>query len=276
MPVSVVDLYRDYLPKTNCGDCGFPTCIAFAGKVVSERHPVADCPHIDPGKMEALQAELSAQHETGRWLRRDPAGDALAWARERAASMAITDLPKRIGGELVRTGDGDALKLPYFNSHVFIGEAGLTTAEGEPLNRWEQVFIYNHMAQGGRALPTGNRRGFESLPNTVSKMKSMKAHVEVPIAEAFQGRAPALLAAARALGGKDASAENPGADAAVRLRRLPRVPVVLLFWDAEPEDGFEARAKLLFDETVTEHLDIESILFLSERIRQLLCGDDDP
>ena len=30
--------------------------------------------------------------------------------------------------------------------------------------------------------------------------------------------------------------------------------------------------KLLFDETVTEHLDIESIVFLSERLRQLLCG----
>ena len=33
-----------------------------------------------------------------------------------------------------------------------------------------------------------------------------------------------------------------------------------------------AQAKLLFDETVTEHLDIESIVFLSERLRQLLCG----
>jgi hypothetical protein len=44
---------------------------------------------------------------------------------------------------------------------------------------------------------------------------------------------------------------------------------MLLFWDAE--EGFDARAKLLFDETVTEHLDIESILFLSERLREMLC-----
>ena len=36
MALSVVDLYAKVLPRTNCRDCGFPTCIAFAGMVVSE------------------------------------------------------------------------------------------------------------------------------------------------------------------------------------------------------------------------------------------------
>lgn len=36
MALSVVDIYRNMLPKTNCGDCGSPTCFAFAGKVVSK------------------------------------------------------------------------------------------------------------------------------------------------------------------------------------------------------------------------------------------------
>jgi hypothetical protein len=53
------------------------------------------------------------------------------------------------------------------------------------------------------------------------------------------------------------------------------VPVTLLFWDEDPVDGFGATAKLLFDETVTEHLDIESIVFLSERLRQMLCDAAD-
>lgn len=37
MALSVVDLYKNVLPKTNCGDCGFPTCLAFASMVVSEK-----------------------------------------------------------------------------------------------------------------------------------------------------------------------------------------------------------------------------------------------
>ena len=27
MPLSVVDIYKNLLPKTNSGDCGFPTCL---------------------------------------------------------------------------------------------------------------------------------------------------------------------------------------------------------------------------------------------------------
>ena len=46
MPLSVVDLYKTVLPKTNCGDCGFPTCLAFASMVVSEGRPLSDCPHV--------------------------------------------------------------------------------------------------------------------------------------------------------------------------------------------------------------------------------------
>ncbi len=44
-----------------------------------------------------------------------------------------------------------------------------------------------------------------------------------------------------------------------------------MFWGEDPEEGFEPMAKLSFDENVTEHLDIELIMFLSERLRQLLC-----
>jgi hypothetical protein len=67
--------------------------------------------------------------------------------------------------------------------------------------------------------------------------------------------------------------ELGSADAAFVFTPLPRVPVALLFWDEDPAEGFSAEVSLLFDETVLEHLDIESILFLSERLQELLCAD---
>ena len=60
-------------------------------------------------------------------------------------------------------------------------------------------------------------------------------------------------------------------DLALLFKPLPRIPVILLFWDEDQDEGVEAQVKPLFDETVTEHLDIESIVFLSERLGQLLC-----
>jgi len=34
------------LPKTNCGDCGIPTCLAFAMKVAAGQAEIDQCPHV--------------------------------------------------------------------------------------------------------------------------------------------------------------------------------------------------------------------------------------
>ena len=129
------------------------------------------------------------------------------------------------------------------------------------------------MAQGGSSRPTGNWKALEAFPNTVSKVKSMRSHVEAPLRECFTGRGEALREAALSIGGVDKTAEMGSADQAIELHPLPRVPVMVMFWDAEAEEGMDATVKLLFDETITQHLDIESIMFLSERIQKLLCGE---
>jgi hypothetical protein len=271
MALSPIDIYRDVLPQTNCGDCGYSTCLAFASMVVSEQLPLGNCPHLAADVIDRCEKELQQQYANKKWTKRDMAEDALTWAKERSASMALSDLPERIGGELMDQNGQTALKLPYFNSHVIITQDGITKPNGELLTRYEQVFLYNHMAQGGRVQPTGNWKSLVEFPNTVSKIKSMKSHVEAPLIKTFSGRTDNLLSAGKTIGGIDQTESIDNADAALLFQALPRVPVRLMFWDAAPEDGFDAEAKLLFDETITEHLDIESIMFLSERICDLLC-----
>lgn len=273
MALSVVDIYRDYLPKTNCRECGHPSCLAFAGMVISSKYPLEKCPYIPSALLEKGKAELQVQYQQGKWLKKDMAEEALAWASQRSASMEISELPPRIGGTLVTT-DGDTfLKLPYFNRFILLSKAGLTNDHGDPLNRWEQVFIYNHLAMGGSSEPTGILKSFKEFPNTVSKIKSMVSTVEEPIQTKFAGKSDDLILALTALGGIDAGDRFPSPDVAFRLDPFPRVPVVLLFWDKEDEDDYGARVSLLFDETITQHLDIESILFLSETIKTALCSD---
>lgn len=276
MPLSVVDIYRDILPQTNCGDCGFPTCLAFAGMVVSEKHPLRNCPHIEPDVVERCQSELDKQYSEGKWLKRDMAKDALKWAKERSSSMKIEHLPDRIGGTLITTKNGNALKLPYFKNSIIITKENIIKNDGQDLTRWEQVFIYNHMAQGGRKRPTGKWKGFVEFPNTVSKMKSMVENIEVPLTEKFKGKPDQLLAAAQTLGAINKTDDVHSADLAILFKPLPRIPIMLIFWDEDKNEGFEATAKLLFDETITEHLDIESIMFLSERLKQLICNKEEP
>jgi hypothetical protein len=241
--------------------------------VVSDKHPLKGCPHIAPDVLERCEAELKQQYAEGKWLKRDLAEDALKWARSRAASMDVEDLPERIGGEILVSGGEKGLKLPYFTDFVEIFGPRITRTDGMELTRWEQVFILNHIAQGGRTIPAGKWMGFIQFPNTVSKVITMRSQVEEPLIARFAGKKDELLLRSAAIGGTELDQKEGAADVSMLFKPLPRIPVVLLFWDGIPGEEFEPQAKLMFDETVTEHLDIESIVFLSERIRQLLCGD---
>ena len=94
----------------------------------------------------------------------------------------------------------------------------------------------------------------------------------MPLKVAFKGKIQELRKAAARLGGQDMTQQIGSADVALHFQVLPRVPVLMMFWGSEPEDDLEAEAKLIFDETITDHLDIESIMFISERLQQLLGG----
>jgi acetyl-CoA decarbonylase/synthase complex subunit gamma len=55
MALSGLDIFK-LLPKTNCGDCGVPTCMAFAMKLAQKKAELCDCPHASDEAKEVLGA----------------------------------------------------------------------------------------------------------------------------------------------------------------------------------------------------------------------------
>jgi acetyl-CoA decarbonylase/synthase complex subunit gamma len=58
MALSGLDIFK-LLPKTNCGDCGVPTCMAFAMKLAQKKADLKECPHAS----EEAKATLGAASE---------------------------------------------------------------------------------------------------------------------------------------------------------------------------------------------------------------------
>ena len=58
MALSGIEIYK-LLPKTNCKDCEFPTCMAFALKLAAKQVELSACPHVS----EEAQALLAASAE---------------------------------------------------------------------------------------------------------------------------------------------------------------------------------------------------------------------
>jgi acetyl-CoA decarbonylase/synthase complex subunit gamma len=55
MALSGLEIFK-LLPKTNCGDCGIPTCMAFAMKLAQKKAELSECPHASEEAKAALGA----------------------------------------------------------------------------------------------------------------------------------------------------------------------------------------------------------------------------
>ena len=72
MAMTAMQVYKN-LPKTNCKECGFPTCMAFAMQVAAKQKALTDCPHLS----EEAKAEFSeASAPPMRLVHIGPDGDA--------------------------------------------------------------------------------------------------------------------------------------------------------------------------------------------------------
>jgi len=55
MALSGLEIYK-LLPKTNCKECGFPTCLAFAMKLAAKQAELSACPYVSADAKQALEA----------------------------------------------------------------------------------------------------------------------------------------------------------------------------------------------------------------------------
>ena len=54
MALTGIQIYK-LLPKTNCGECGVPTCLAFAMSLAAGKAELAACPYVtEEAKTELL------------------------------------------------------------------------------------------------------------------------------------------------------------------------------------------------------------------------------
>jgi len=63
MALKGLDIFK-FTPKTNCKDCGSPTCMAFAMKVAQGGITLDKCPHISPEAMEKLSEATAPPMKT--------------------------------------------------------------------------------------------------------------------------------------------------------------------------------------------------------------------
>jgi len=259
-------------PKTNCGECGHPTCLAFAAAVARAGAEIALCPYIDRQglensmasgvkDMENLATQVAEEHDL----------ILVQHLQEKVKPLDFGAIASALGAGWNKD-NPDALYLRYLGQNVMLEKTKVLMNNDTVVDPRDQILLYNYVYSCGGRKPDNTWIGMESLPNSISKVKTLSTYCEKKIAGHLSGKPADIIAEiGKQLDGYEGPADlSSSATSSLVVPVLPMVPQYLLFWEEEPEDGFEAKAKVLFDHHVLDFLDLESLVFSAERFAERL------
>ncbi len=261
-----------FTPKTNCGECGYPACLAFAVAVTKGGEDPRKCPHVDVRALgeEFALAERGSGGMAGVAGLLDEKDKALvAHLKSKIRDLDLAVVAPAIGCEWSGP-ETDCLRFRYLGRDVTLSSQGVFFGDQAVEDPRDQILLYNYVYYGGGDGIAGEWVGLESLPNSISKVRTLRVYCEERIAGHFCGRERLLRDCASRIDAQPRDEQEQSCSAAFLVAVLPRLPMVLLFWDEEPEDGFGPRVKLLYDRNVLSVLDMESLVFASERMAERL------
>lgn len=262
-----------YTPRTNCGECGHPTCLAFAVAVTKGGADPSGCPYVDPSVLtqteerphgEGLDTVAGGQKERHMAL--------AEYLRSKIHDRDFREMASRLGADWTPE-QPDMIRFRYLGRDVELGRDILLVDGQEPVDPRDRILLYNYASSRGGPAPRSIWVGMESLPNSISKVRTLASYCEQPLARRFRGRGRRLAEVCNRLGLLPAPDDMP-ADFGAVIPVLPNIPLYLLYWDEEPAEGFDSRVKILFDLHVLDFLDLESLVFAAERMAERLMEFD--
>ena len=254
MAVNHLDIYRE-LPKTNCGYCQERTCLAFALEASKGRRKVKDCPYIDGEARNHLEANLAPAPG---W--RDSIEEQIAPLRKQVAAMDLESVAARLACDY----RDSRLRVKCLGKSFVIDPAGHIESEVH-INPWVTFPLLKYVLTAGEAEETDDWISFDELTSGPVRAQYFRKRCEIPLRELLD----AHLDLFSDLMGQFEAGTPQGfvSDRAWLIRPLPRVPVVMLYWLAEPGD--ESRAKILFNRNAERFLDPEGLFTLVRGLMEM-------
>lgn len=252
-------------PKTNCAQCGYPTCLAFSAAVAKSGEDFRKCPYMDSTGLNAAEQigptleELSGQRDLS----------LVQHLKNKIAELDFSLIAAPLGATFCGE-NGQTLSFPFLAQEVLLSRNGILLDGCTPDDPRDQILIYNYVYSQGGPAPARDWIGLETLPNSISKVRTLATYCENRLAELFADfTVKRIMTACDRLGG--VAQPSSSATFGCIIPVLPMIPQYLVYWEAEPEDGFPAKVKILFDRQVLNFLDLESLIFSSERMADRLA-----
>lgn len=255
-----LELYK-LLKKTNCGQCRVPSCMAFAVAVIQGQKQLHDCPELDS----QVLAQFGSDHGP-RTSRSDVQPEVISELRRQVAAIDFSAAAARIGAGLTH----GRLAIPCLGKDFLVQPDSTMVSECHA-NNWVLVPLLHYIihCQGSDCrdewVPFGELRG------TADWRRFFAHRCEDDLRQLVDAHSDLVFELLTIFGAQPVQG-FPSADHALVISPLPKVPLLLCYW--QPEEGFDSKLQILFDRSAESNVTPEALYLLSrgivEMFRQLI------
>jgi len=242
---NAMDVFK-LLNKSNCRECGQPTCLAFAAAVFKRQIELSECPYLD----DAIVAGYGARTEAPRSVERDMDA-AVNQLKNRIRKIDLASAARRLGVAYTN----NKLTLKILGKNFTVDSNGNLSSDIH-VHAWVTIPVLNYILEGSGVSPSGQWMPLRELPNGMNWYRLFGQRCEKPMKKVADTYTDLFEDMIHIFNGKQVE-NHYDSDISLVLHPLPKLPMLICYW--KPEDGLESDLNLFFDSTAEENLKIESI-----------------
>ncbi|GBC61737.1 DUF3786 domain-containing protein [Desulfonema ishimotonii] len=174
------------------------------------------------------------------------------------SQIATVDF-KSVAPRLLAETEGDKIRIPLFGTDHTVSAKGIADPSGSQPSHSVSVILAKYLLLCPQAHPAVREWvSYKDFKDAAPFVGGFVSNVDRFIAENFSGRPVDLETACRCLAGRPPESDiGLSYDLAMRFEALPRIPLLLLFNDAD--EDFPAQCKVLFERRAEKYLDMECL-----------------
>jgi len=249
-PKNTVEILQ-YLDKSNCGECRFPSCLVFALAVFKGEKSLSDCPRVDPDIASQYGGSVMPKSEVSS----EPEEEALAKLQQQVEHIDLAAAAVRTGG---RYTDGK-LTIKILGKDFSVDSKGRLSSDIH-INPWVAGPVLNYVLKSQGISPTGKWVSLRELEHGKDWYNFFVQRCEKPLKKVADTYTDFFKDIIEIFNGKPVQ-NHYQSDVSLVLHPLPLVPLLICYW--KPEDGLPSTLNIFFDANAEKNLPIESIYIIS-------------
>lgn len=238
------------LPKSNCGQCYLPSCLAFAAALLKDEKQPSDCPYLSPENAAQLSQRIQPRDTID--LTRE---DHLQGLQNRIKTIKFPDAVKRLGARLI----GQKLAIQCLGKDFLVEQHGKVSSACHT-HPGLTIPLLTYIVDAEDVPLTGEWVPFRELKDGAPMNGLFVQRCEKPLQQLVDNHTELFADLIDIFSGQRSS-NYFASDISLLLYPLPKLPILICY--CQPEEGMASQLSLFFDASAGKILPIDSIYSLT-------------